>query len=349
MSDEEDNKYEDNEYSIYGVLEQMSSSGCVNSHDQVKQTILKHFEKYDFEDFEIDKGKAFKWCMNYYLGCRAQIKREEKWNKKVIRNYNFCKLIREIDSNSDEKLKQFKIYCDQVCEHEIIKNKCEMCRGKDVCRHSRKRVRCAACIGRSFCIHFNYYKKCNKCNNARKCSTVGCEKVLRAYSEKYCLLCQVEKYPDEFKNAKKTKETIIASEIVKKFKSENWVMNKTIDSSLSLRRPDMFLEMDDKILIIEIDEHGHRWYTDEDKRLEEITEDINGKPMIVIRFNPDAYSNKQTFGVVPSCLKYDEKGYAKICNEKEFKKRIEKLIKCVDKEIKETVKEVKIIKIFYSE
>jgi Holliday junction resolvase len=58
----------------------------------------------------------------------------------------------------------------------------------------------------------------------------------------------------------------------------------------SKKRPDVFFDLPGHCVIVEIDEHQHRSYEEscECARLCEIVSGIGGKPVIVIRFNPDS-------------------------------------------------------------
>ena len=57
----------------------------------------------------------------------------------------------------------------------------------------------------------------------------------------------------------------------------------------SKKRPDVYFEKPGHCVIVEIDEHQHRSYDDscECARLNKIVNGIGGKPVVVIRFNPD--------------------------------------------------------------
>lgn len=59
------------------------------------------------------------------------------------------------------------------------------------------------------------------------------------------------------------------------------------------KRPDVFFDLNSHVVIVEIDEHQHRSYEDtcECARLNEIVNGICGRPVIIIRFNPDITRN----------------------------------------------------------
>jgi len=65
--------------------------------------------------------------------------------------------------------------------------------------------------------------------------------------------------------------------------------DRKIEDGCSLRRVNMYIDIGFKIIIIEIDENQHIYYNCENKRLMEISKDVNHRPIIFIRFNPDNY------------------------------------------------------------
>ena len=71
--------------------------------------------------------------------------------------------------------------------------------------------------------------------------------------------------------------------------------NKVLDISCVKRRPDFITFYNNKYIIIEVDEHQHKYYkcTCEQSRMYEIHQMCNGYPVIFIRFNPDKYINSK--------------------------------------------------------
>ena len=71
------------------------------------------------------------------------------------------------------------------------------------------------------------------------------------------------------------------------------LLNKAIHGNLSLRyRPDIYYDLGDRALIVEVDEHQHESYPEscEAKRMLEITMTV-GVPVIFLRYNPDRYQD----------------------------------------------------------
>lgn len=62
----------------------------------------------------------------------------------------------------------------------------------------------------------------------------------------------------------------------------------------SKKRPDIYFELPTHCVIVEVDEHQHKTYQDlcECARLNEIVNGIGGKPIVIIRFNPDNFKNQ---------------------------------------------------------
>ena len=61
----------------------------------------------------------------------------------------------------------------------------------------------------------------------------------------------------------------------------------------SMKRPDIYFELGKHCLIIEIDENQHNSYQDscECAKINEIVNEIGGRSVIIIRYNPDIIRN----------------------------------------------------------
>ena len=150
-----------------------------------------------------------------------------------------------------------------------------------------------------------------------KCKTYLCDIRINEKYEGYCLFCFIHIFPDKpiTKNYK-TKERSVVNFILNYFPELSWISDKKVQEGCSLRRPDMFLDLGYQVIIIEIDENQHRSYdcSCENKRLMELSKDINHRPLIFIRFNPDDY--KLNNKIITSCWCSDKKGN---CNIKKSK------------------------------
>ena len=75
-----------------------------------------------------------------------------------------------------------------------------------------------------------------------------------------------------------------------------WITNRCIPNDCAVqRRPDRMNEFPDHIVIWEIDENQHKRYApmDEKKRKRELWLAVKEKPIIMLRFNPDQYVDRE--------------------------------------------------------
>ena len=94
-------------------------------------------------------------------------------------------------------------------------------------------------------------------------------------------------------------------------------------------RPDILLDLDDRVIIIEIDENQHKGYgTDELLRLDIIQKAIN-KKVICIRFNPDSFTKDNV--KTSSCFKLNDKKIFEVVKKDEFESRLKHLYKFIKK------------------
>ena len=119
-----------------------------------------------------------------------------------------------------------------------------------------------------------------------------------------------------------TKEIDVVDVIKFAFPVKTWICNKIIEGGSSRRRPDMLCELNTHFLIIEVDEHMHTGYGCEDTRMLQICEDVKGKPVVFIRFNPDNYKDENGRNVT-SCWA-NSHGIMKVkeCKKKEWQSRL---------------------------
>ncbi len=69
-----------------------------------------------------------------------------------------------------------------------------------------------------------------------------------------------------------TKENAVATFLKEKFPDVTWKCDKRVEDGCSKRRPDLLLDMESHIVIVEVDENSHDVYnpTCEEKRMGEI-------------------------------------------------------------------------------
>jgi hypothetical protein len=122
------------------------------------------------------------------------------------------------------------------------------------------------------------------------CSVLNCINRAKKDLNGLCILhCPIDIYDFPQKN-------------ISNFIRDNFKLNITFDiiipQGTSLRRPDIFIETDQFSIVIETDEnqHKHKFRNDnysadkERARLVDLLQDINYKPLLLVRFNPDAYT-----------------------------------------------------------
>ena len=223
------------------------------------------------------------------------------------------------------KIKARCIECNGsgICEHGIRKEYCIPCKGSEICEHNKRKARCIECKGSQICIHNKVKRRCKICGGQDLCKSEWCEvRGIPKYNG-YCLNCCIHICPDiPISNNYKTKEKDTVDRIIEIFPNFTWVCDKKIKDGCSKRRPDLLLDMGSHILIVEIDENKHTDYdcSCEHKRLMELSQDNHFRPIVFIRFNPDAYKVEDK--IIKSCWKVNKLGITVIRNQKEWNERI---------------------------
>jgi hypothetical protein len=180
-----------------------------------------------------------------------------------------------------------------------------------------------------------------------KCLTPLC--IVRATPkyDNYCFRCYIYTFPDKpTARNYKTKEQSTTDYIKIKYPNYTWIIDKKIRDGCSLRRPDLLLDLGYQVIIIEVDENQHNNYSCENKRLMEISQDINHRSLIFIRFNPDAYTqnNKKKL----SCWILDGNGLCVIRNKDKWNERLLKLYNEINYWIdNKTDKTIELVELFY--
>lgn len=147
------------------------------------------------------------------------------------------------------------------------------------------------------------HKKENMVNVVEKiCKTPMCITQVTDKYKGYCVYCFSHLFPNEpLSRNFKTKERHVVDFICSNFGNLQWIQDKTIIGGTSKRRPDLMCDIGSHVIIIEIDEHAHSSYdnTCENKRIMQISQDLEFRPIVFIRFNPDSYNNGNT--MIESC------------------------------------------------
>ena len=267
-----------------------------------------------------------------------------------------CKECGGIEICIHKKIKKYCHDCDGsgLCIHKKRKSRCTECGGCDLCQHGRQKAQCKECGGTSICEHGKRKPKCKKCGGSDLCKSSWCETICNPKYEKYCLACFVNNPENQNKpNTRnyKTKETDVVDRIKQTFTNFTWVSDKKVQDGCSRRRPDLLLDMGTHIIIVEVDENKHTDYdcSCENKRLMELSQDLQHRPIVFIRFNPDNYTNQEGT-LVKSCWKLNKLGVIQIMKskEKEWDERINILKQQIQYWIvHSTEKTIEIIQLFY--
>ena len=168
---------------------------------------------------------------------------------------------------------------------------------------------------------------------SKSCQNDWCETIVTKKYDGYCYFCFVHMFPDhELTRNYKTKEKAVVDFVKKEFPDIDFICDKQIYDGCSKKRPDMFADFGDWVLIIEVDENEHTGYTCENKRLMQLSQDIDHRPLTMIRFNPDKYTKD---GVkIGSCWRNDKNG-TKLVKTKvdEWTQRLERLKRRIQRAI----------------
>ncbi len=186
--------------------------------------------------------------------------------------------------------------------------------------------------------------------NHRICKTLMCgvDISLSKISNDYCNRCFSYLYPENLNSRNyRTKELTVVN-YIKSFYTNEIICNKIIRGGNSVRRPNILIKNKDYYIIIEIDEHQHSNYICENKRIMEISLDLNHSNIVNIRFNPDEYydinSNK-----IPSCWSYNN-GTIFIQNQHEWNHRLNILKETLNYWLENSPsKMLETIKLFYNQ
>jgi len=241
----------------------------------------------------------------------------------------------------------------QICEHNKRKAYCIICGGSQICEHKRERSNCKLCNGSQICRHNKRKVYCKQCGGSQLCKSEWCETYGNHKYDGYCLLCFIHLFPDKpVTRNYKTKERAVVDHVLQQFPSDTytWITDKPIYDGCSKKRPDLFLDLGYQVIIVEIDENQHQDYdcSCENKRLMELSQDINHRPIIFIRFNPDEYQTQDK--KFTSCWAYNGMGVCTIkkSKQKEWSNRLLSLCSQIQYWLENrTDKLIEIIHLFY--
>ena len=198
-----------------------------------------------------------------------------------------------------------------TCEHRSLKADCKECKGSAICVHDIHRYFCKVCDGKGLCEHDTFRSLCKKCHGGGIChhdksrylcadcggngicianKDTGCGAVANPKYGKYCARCYITMFPSEdFSIYYRYKEAAVVNFVRKSLLEYSMIFNSRVPGGKSRRRPDIFIDFDTHVVIIEIDEYQHIGYSSENKRMTEIMADVGLRPLVFIRFNPDSF------------------------------------------------------------
>jgi hypothetical protein len=216
-----------------------------------------------------------------------------------------------------------------------MKDRCKLCdTAKYLCDHKEVPCRCRICGPEKYPHNW-----CGLCKHSW---------IALSPYKPYCFTCYCYLNPDaEIPRRQKSKELYLHQWLKSKFPHIDFVHDKRIEGDCSSgRRPDWRIDLLTHMLIIENDESEHVSYECENKRTMQLFQDGGDRPLVMIRFNPDAYRDETKH---PSCFEYDEKNKLTV-NEKEWQRRTDILEKEINQWLIPVIpeKEITKVRLFYS-
>ena len=190
---------------------------------------------------------------------------------------------------------------------------------------------------------------------SKRCKSDFCDIFVSKKNDGYCLPCYINLFPDKpVARNYKTKEKIVTDFVLEKFKNVTIITDNKINDGCSKRRPDLLLDLGYQVIIVEIDENQHADYdcSCENKRIMELSQDVNHRPIIFIRFNPDNYKNINNENIT-SCFGINAQTgvlIVKKSKQKEWNERLNVLKNVIEYWINienKTDKMIEIIQLFY--
>ena len=122
-----------------------------------------------------------------------------------------------------------------------------------------------------------------------RCTT--CKLTVPSRYAPWCAPCYFASHPEvPPPKAYRTRENHLFSRVRQDF-PDRFRFDKPLDGGCSGKKPDMFADLLTHTLHGENDEHSHRGVDCENKRLMQLFVDAGNRPQVVVRFNPDKYTD----------------------------------------------------------
>jgi hypothetical protein len=255
----------------------------------------------------------------------------------VSKHCKFSNCIKQPSFNFEFEKKA--IYCFLHKQQNMVDIKSKKCIFKNC-----KKILIFNFEGETQALYCGSHKEPNMINiKSKRCKTPFCETQVTKKYKGYCVFCFINMFPSEKVSRNyKTKEFSVVQYVKNKFPNLDWISDKRIQDGCSKKRPDMMVDLGYKVLIVEIDENQHIKYNSscENKRIMEISQDVNHRPIVFIRFNPDEYIKNNE--KISSCWGVNGNGICcvKKNKQKEWGERLNRLEDEISKIIKEGKEEM---------
>jgi len=137
-------------------------------------------------------------------------------------------------------------------------------------------------------------------HNARLCvhhKESHCNTFGNRFIDGYCASCFAFLFPLEGRvRYARSEELAVLRYVAEQFAGRGWgelVSDRKVAGGCSLRRPDILIDFNTHVLIVEVDEHQHNSsaYSCDNKRKMELFLDLGSRPVIFLRFNPHRYTS----------------------------------------------------------
>jgi hypothetical protein len=163
-----------------------------------------------------------------------------------------------------------------------------------------------------------------------------------------CAACYYNAHPDEARRQYKRKEHYVKEVMDDNFGDLEITYDKHIEGGCSQRRPDWFIECYTHTVIVECDENQHRRYSCENKRMMQLFRDLGNRPIVLLRFNPDAYTADGTR--VSGCFRFrnQEARTGLEMDHRAWRERCRALVSAIEHHVAHVpTKEVDVVYLFY--
>jgi hypothetical protein len=140
-------------------------------------------------------------------------------------------------------------------------------------------------------------------------------------------------------------ENYMSDYLRREFTEVTMVFDKRVEEGCSARRPDVRIDFGTHTVLVECDENQHRGYSCENKRMMELFLDCGGRPLVVLRLNPDAYESGGERH--PGCFRPTKAGLT--VDEAEWTRRMETVVDRIRYHQSIPEKEVTVEEFYYSD